>query len=65
MGFVRNLPESRVEILVAGPLRNVEQLTDWVKVGPSEARVKEVEVFEVTSNLPTEPFYIRRDGGQP
>jgi acylphosphatase len=65
LGFVRNLPDSRVEILVAGPLKNVEQLTDWATRGPSEAKVKDVKILEVTENFPTELFYIRREGGKP
>jgi len=57
------LPDGRVEILVAGPLKNVEQLTDWAKHGPSEAKVEDVEITDVTEDLPTELFYIRREGG--
>ncbi len=57
------MPDGRVEILVAGPLKNVEQLTDWAKHGPSEAKVEDVEITDVTEDLPTELFYIRREGG--
>jgi acylphosphatase len=65
LGFVRNLIDGRVEILVAGPLRDVEQFLDWARKGPPEAKVQNVEILDITHDLPTEPFTIRRDGGKP
>ena len=65
MGFVRNLPDSRVEILVAGPQNKVNELVDWAKKGSPGAKVQNVEVIEVSDNIPVEPFYIRYDGGAP
>ena len=39
LGYVRNLPNLKVEILVAGPLGSVEQLVTWAKKGPPGAVV--------------------------
>ena len=43
-GQVRNLEDGRVEIIAAGPKRNVEALVKWCKRGPAKARVEKVEV---------------------
>jgi len=64
LGFARNLPDGRVEILVAGPLKSVEQFMNWAKKGPPEGKVENIEVLDVNEKMPTEPFYIRRDGGK-
>jgi acylphosphatase len=41
-GFARNLPDGRVEVLVCGPEHAVQELIEWLWVGPSAARVLEV-----------------------
>jgi acylphosphatase len=41
-GFVRNLPDGRVEVLACGPEEAVQALIKWLWVGPSAARVLEV-----------------------
>ncbi len=42
-GFARNLPDGRVEVLVCGPEEAVQALIEWLWVGPSAARVLEVQ----------------------
>jgi acylphosphatase len=41
-GWVRNLPDGRVEVLVSGPEAQVEALCAWLWQGPPLARVDEV-----------------------
>lgn len=43
-GWVRNLPDGRVEAVVEGPRDKVEELIRWCHRGPPLARVKEVAV---------------------
>ncbi len=41
-GYVRNLPDRRVEVLVCGEERAVITLRDWLWQGPPFARVTDV-----------------------
>jgi len=43
-GWVQNLPDGGVEILVEGPSDAVENLIAWAKHGPSMARVDDINV---------------------
>jgi acylphosphatase len=42
-GWVRNLPDGRVEIIAEGPRDRIEQLIKWCHQGPPLARVTEVK----------------------
>jgi acylphosphatase len=42
-GFVRNLPDGRVEAAFEGPPDAVEAMVAWCRRGPSGARVEGVE----------------------
>ena len=46
-GFVRNLPDGRVEAQFVGPITAVKQACSFVEQGPTLARVDEVEGFEI------------------
>jgi acylphosphatase len=41
-GFVRNLPDGRVEVMIAGEEEQVLALRGWLERGPELARVDEV-----------------------
>jgi acylphosphatase len=43
-GWVRNLPDGRVEAVFEGPRANVQALVDWCHEGPPAARVEHVEL---------------------
>jgi acylphosphatase len=45
-GWVRNLPDHRVEAVFEGETGTVGQLVDWAREGPPRARVEEVEVYD-------------------
>lgn len=47
-GWVRNLPDGRVEAVVCGEEIPVERLLEWTRKGPPLARVNNVEVSETT-----------------
>jgi acylphosphatase len=43
-GWVRNLPDGRVEAVFEGSADRVGRLVDWARQGPRHARVEEVAV---------------------
>ncbi|MFQ5801086.1 MAG: acylphosphatase [Candidatus Hydrothermarchaeales archaeon] len=50
-GGVRNLPDGRVEAILEGERKDIEEVIEELKVGPPYARVDEVEVeFEEYRN---------------
>lgn len=45
-GWVRNLPDGRVEAVVEGDRTQVIRLVEWLQSGPSAARVDAVKTAE-------------------
>ena len=45
-GWVRNLPDGRVEALFEGDDYDVNSMLSWCRKGPSMARVTDVEISE-------------------
>jgi acylphosphatase len=45
-GWVRNLPDGRVEAVFEGPRPSVDALVDWCRAGPPLAHVTAVAVTE-------------------
>ena len=43
VGWVRNLPDGRVEVLVEGEKKDVRTLVDWCRQGPPSAHVIRLE----------------------
>lgn len=43
-GWVKNLPDGKVEAVFEGEKENVEKLVDWAKKGPDSARVDSVDI---------------------
>ncbi|HEX9124075.1 MAG TPA: acylphosphatase [Actinomycetota bacterium] len=48
-GYVRNLPDGRVEAAFEGPSRDVDAMIAWCRRGPDRAEVEDVEVTEELS----------------
>ncbi|QHI99241.1 acylphosphatase [Xylophilus rhododendri] len=51
-GWVRNRRDGSVEALVCGPAEAVEELIDWSRQGPAQARVEGVAVAEAEGPPP-------------
>lgn len=47
-GWVKNLPDGRVEVMICGERAAVETLSDWLWIGPEAAKVSLVEFEEKT-----------------
>ncbi len=58
-GWVRNLPDGRVEALIEGERPAVEALVAWCRRGPRLARVDDVQVAWETHAGDLDPFDIR------
>lgn len=59
-GWVRNLPDGRVEILAEGEPRRIAEFLDWCRTGPPRARVEECRVVEETPLGEGGEFEVRR-----
>ena len=52
-GWVRNLPDGRVEVLACGDRAQLTSLVTWLHQGPPDASVSRVETLEI----PTQHFH--------
>lgn len=46
-GWVRNLPDGSVEAVLQGDLQDIEQLVNWMEMGPQFAIVEKPEVEDI------------------
>ena len=51
-GWVKNLPDGRVEVVAAGEPAAIAELAGWLWKGPPAARVSAVHVEEWTNDVP-------------
>jgi acylphosphatase len=59
-GWVRNLPDGRVEVVAEGERDRVELLTQWCRRGPDTALVEAVDVLEEPYKGEFQMFTIER-----
>jgi acylphosphatase len=59
IGWVRNLPDGRVEAVAQGLASAVDALISWCHEGPSMARVTAVEVDEIAPDGQWPDFNVR------
>ncbi|MBI3555282.1 MAG: acylphosphatase [Deltaproteobacteria bacterium] len=59
-GWVRNLPDGAVEILVQGEQAKVDELVEWSNSGPPSARVTKVDVQPAKADPNLGAFSIKR-----
>lgn len=58
-GFARNLPDGSVEVLAQGTPGAVEELREWLRRGPAQARVDDVREIAPDPMAPLkEGFFI-------
>jgi acylphosphatase len=58
-GWVRNLPDGRVEALFEGPSEKVREMVRWCEEGPSHAEVDDVETGFEASRGDLRGFEVR------
>lgn len=44
-GWVKNISDGRVEVVIEGETQDVEKIISWCHIGPPGARVKNVEII--------------------
>ena len=59
MGWVRNLPDFRVEIVCEGKRENVERFLEWCRHGPPSASVTDVAIEYEEAKGHFNGFYVR------
>lgn len=59
LGWVRNLSDGRVEVLVEGDAAKVSQLRDFCEQGPPLARVDRLELADTDAVEVLMPFTVR------
>jgi acylphosphatase len=57
-GFVRNLPDGTVEVVMSGSPERVERLSEFLRRGPPAARVTSIEHEPFKGLLPENGFRI-------
>jgi len=60
-GWVRNLPDGRVEAVLEGEKDKIEELVNWARKGPGFAKVDGLEVMPEECQGEFDNFEIRCD----
>ena len=58
-GWVRNLPDGRVELIACGEETKLKELEQWLRQGPPRARVEQVTIQDVAAQV-FSGFSVRR-----
>ena len=58
-GYVRNLSNGNVEVVAQGDSKNIEKLIDFLKKGPSGAKVDKIDIIEQKPTSEFTDFEVR------
>ena len=58
-GWVRNLDDGRVEIMIEGEDKSVDTITKWCNLGPANSRVDEIKINQEEFLGEYENFEVR------
>lgn len=58
-GWVSNLRDGRVEMIIEGEQEQLDQMTDWAAEGPRFAKVSHIDLTEETAAADFADFQIR------
>jgi acylphosphatase len=61
VGWVRNLPDGRVEALLEGNKDDVDKVIEWSQMGPENARVDDVKTDNLQYEGKFRDFVIQHD----
>src|SRR4051812_38012799 len=53
LGYVRNLDDGRVELVIAGAASEVQAMIEWAHRGPAAAHVEKMEIIDESNTLST------------
>lgn len=56
-GHAKNLSDGRVEVIACGEFNDIEQIIDWLHIGPVYSRVDKISIQEIDINSP-DGFHI-------
>ena len=59
-GWVRNLPDGRVEAVFEGEKDRVDKMVEWCRKGPAHSQVSDVEVIPGQYSGEFNGFMVRR-----
>lgn len=57
-GYVKNLPDGRVEIVAVGEKEKVDALLEWASQGPPGARVKDITLKTLETAEQFDRFFV-------
>jgi len=60
-GWTRNLSDGRVEVVLEGDNGSLQKFIEWAKIGPLDARVDNIEIYNEEYTGEFEDFNIKED----
>jgi acylphosphatase len=58
-GWIKNLNDGRVEILIEGEEKSMDSVVEWCSLGPANSRVDDIQIFEEKFVDEYENFEVR------
>ena len=58
-GYVKNVCEGQVEVLIQGRKEHIELILEWLRHGPSYCRIDEIKINPIPVSNELEYFTIR------